>query len=37
MFSLLLFLIVGCVIGYVIVLLFIGLIELIQDIIGFFF
>lgn len=37
MFSFLLFLIVGCVIGYVLVLLLIGLIELIQDIIGLFF
>ena len=37
MFSFLLFLIVGCVLGYVLVILLIGLIELIQDIIGLFF
>lgn len=37
MFSFLLFLVVGCVLGYVLVLLLIGLIELIQDIIGLLF
>lgn len=37
MLSLLLFLILGCIIGYVVVIMLGGIIELIQDIIGFFF
>ena len=37
MLSLLLFLVLGCIVGYVVVLVLAGIIELIQDIIGFFF